>query len=77
MIKISSVLLFLLVSTSLLALDIFDDIGNALRTGDSRQLSSYFGPTIDLTIGLREDVYSKAQAELILKDFFTKNPPKS
>ena len=59
------------------ALDIYDDVANALRSGDYRQLASYFGSSVDLTVSSQEDVYSKAQAELIVKDFFSKNPPKS
>ena len=75
--KINKTLIFLLISTSLFALDIYDDIANAIRSGDARQIATFFGNTIDLTIIDQENVYSKAQAELILKDFFTKNPPKS
>lgn len=58
-------------------LDIYDEVANAIRSGDSRQLAAFFGNSIDLSIGQQEDVYSKAQAELILRDFFLKNPPKS
>lgn len=57
--------------------DTFDSISNAFRAGDARQLASFFGTTIDLTLLDREDVYSKGQAEIMLKDFFTRNPPKS
>ncbi|MCX6291835.1 MAG: DUF4783 domain-containing protein [Bacteroidetes bacterium] len=67
----------LLVSGSLKALDIYDEIANAIRSGDSRQIALYFNSSVDLTILNQEDVYSKAQAELIVKDFLTKNPPKS
>ncbi len=59
------------------ALDVFDEIANSIRSGDAKQLSTYFGPTLDLTIINREDVYSKAQAEQVIKDFFSKNTPKS
>lgn len=57
--------------------DAFDNISNAFRSGDARQLASFFGTTIDLTLLDREDVYSKGQAEIMLKDFFARNPPKS
>lgn len=55
--------------------DIFDEISSAIRMGNAKQLGTFFSSTVDLTIINQEDVYSKAQAELILKDFFTKNPP--
>lgn len=57
--------------------DIFDDLANIIRSGDARQISRYFGSNVDLTILTVEEVYSKAQAEQVLKDFFAKNPAKS
>lgn len=54
---------------------IFDDIALALKTGNSKELSKYFRPRVELKVGENEDIYSKAQAEMILKDFFDKNPP--
>ncbi len=59
------------------ALDIYDEIANAIRSGDSKQIALYLSSSIDLTIMNQEDVYSKAQAELIVKDFLTKNVPKT
>src|SRR5262245_56239359 len=67
----------LLWCSSVMALDIYEDVSNAIRSGDARQLATYFGSSVDLTVANQEDVYSKAQAELIVKDFFSKNPPKS
>ncbi|MEO5572088.1 MAG: DUF4783 domain-containing protein [Bacteroidia bacterium] len=70
--------LFMLISLSLFAaLDIFDNVSSAIRTGDARQLSRFFNTNVDLTILNQEEVYSKAQAEQIVKDFFSKNTPKS
>jgi len=69
--------LFLLFTASTKALDIYDEIANAIRSGDSKQIAMYFGNSIDLTIMNQEDVYSKAQAELIVKDFLYKNSPKT
>jgi hypothetical protein len=57
--------------------DIYEDVGNAIGAGDSKQLASHFGNTVELTILNRGDSYSKTQAELIVRDFFSKNPPKS
>jgi hypothetical protein len=70
-------MLFFLLAASVKALDIYDEIANAIRSGDSKQIASYFSNNIDLTILNQEDVYSKAQAELIVKDFLSKNSPKS
>lgn len=57
--------------------DIISDISAAIKNGNSTQVASYFNSTIDLTVPDNEGTYSKTQAELILKDFFTKNPPAS
>ena len=71
------IVFLLFLSTQLFALDIFDDIANSIRSGDARQLAVFFGNTIDLQIIDQENVYSKAQAEYIIKDFFIKNQPKT
>jgi len=58
-------------------LDITDDVANAMKTGNASNVAKFFPANIDLKVLNKEDVYSKAQAELILKDFFAKNPIKS
>jgi len=55
--------------------DISDNIINALKTGNASELAKYFNTNIELAILEKEDVYSSAQAEMIVKDFFTKNKP--
>lgn len=74
--KIKIFLFLLLIASSANALDIYDEIANAIRSSDSKQVAVYFGNSVDLTIVNQEDVYSKAQAESILKNFLVKNPPK-
>jgi len=75
-IKLIALILFAFCST-VWAMDIYDEVATAIRSGDSKQLATYFGSSVDLTVINQEDVYSKAQAELIVKDFFARNPPKS
>ena len=58
-------------------IDIYDDINNAIQSGNSTVIAGYFNTTVDLTILAQEEVYSKTQAEIILKDFFSKNTPKT
>ena len=57
--------------------DIYDEISVAIRAGSSQEVAKYINGNIDLTILTQENVYSKAQAELIIKDFFKKNTPKT
>ena len=52
-----------------------DEILVALKGGDSKLLSKYFSSSVELVILDKEGVYSKTQAEFILKEFFTKNIP--
>ncbi|HNR18909.1 MAG TPA: DUF4783 domain-containing protein [Bacteroidia bacterium] len=56
---------------------IFEDVSNAIRNGDAKGIARYFNGNVDLTIINQEDVYSKAQAEMVLRDFFLKNSVKS
>lgn len=52
-------------------------IGLAIQTGNSKELAKYFDASVEIIIGEKEETYSKAQAEMVLKDFFTKNKPAS
>ncbi|MEO7924038.1 MAG: DUF4783 domain-containing protein [Chitinophagaceae bacterium] len=50
-----------------------DEVIGALRAGNSTQLSGYFDENVELTLPDKSDSYSKAQAQLIVKDFFGNN----
>ncbi|MBS4070142.1 DUF4783 domain-containing protein [Algoriphagus aquatilis] len=52
-----------------------DPIISAIQGGSSSELARYFNPTISLNINGQQGEYSKNQAEIVLKDFFKKNPP--
>jgi hypothetical protein len=54
-----------------------DAVIGALRSGNATELSSYFDENVELTLPDQSDSYSKAQAALILKDFFSNNGVKS
>jgi hypothetical protein len=55
------------------ALDITEEIAAAIKSGNSKAIAAYFTDNVDLKVLAQEDVYSKAQAELIVKDFFTRS----
>ena len=57
--------------------DIIDELSAHIKDASVKELSGYFDVTVELTIQERENSYSKAQAEIILKNFFMKYPPKS
>ena len=58
------------------SVDIPGEIVNAFKSGNATLLSKYFNPTIELTVFDKEGIYSKTQAEIILRNFFAENPPK-
>lgn len=71
------ILLFLTVSAHAFSADLYDEVAAAIKSGDAHQVAAYFDAKVDLALASQEDVYNKAQAELLLKDFFSKNPVKS
>src|SRR6185503_3510040 len=73
---LTGVIMMALTSVSYLANDL-ERIGLAIQTGNSRELAKYFDNTVEITIFEKEETYSKAQGEMVLKDFFTKNKPAS
>lgn len=57
--------------------DIVNDLTAYLKSSDTRGISKHFASTVELIILNEEDVYSKVQAEIILKDFLYKHKPVS
>lgn len=55
--------------------DLPSSISNAIKNGNATELTKIFNINVDLTILDKQDIYSKTQAESLLKDFFTKNIP--
>jgi len=69
------ILLIQFICQSPLQGDIVDNLSVLFKSANSKEISKNFSSSIELTLNDQEDVYSKAQAEQILRDFFTKNPP--
>lgn len=55
----------------------FDNIASAIRTGNSSSLAVSITGNVEITIKDAEASYSKAQAEMVLKNFFATHQPKS
>ena len=53
-----------------------DDVVRAMQTGNSAEVAKYFDDNVDLSMPGKSDNYSKAQAQAILKDFFSNNGAK-
>jgi hypothetical protein len=71
-------ILFLMILGILLSIpskaDIYDDIALAVKNGNYKEVAKYFNVRVEIKIGDDENICSKSQAEIILRDFFTKNP---
>ncbi len=56
-------------------MDSIDPVVSAIDNGSSSDLARYFNSSISLNINGQQGDYSKSQAEIVLRDFFKKNPP--
>ncbi len=54
-----------------------DVLAKYFTAGDAQKVSEYFSSTLELNILSEENLYSKPQAEQIIRDFFSKNKPVS
>ena len=54
-----------------------DGVISALRSGNASGLAKYFDDNVELSLPVKSDSYSKAQALVILKDFFANNGVKN
>jgi hypothetical protein len=70
--KLTSIFIILCLALSVgFAQDANENISGAIKLGNYKELSKHFDTKVELTIGTKEASYSKAQAELIVKDFFS------
>ena len=55
--------------------DIVDSLSALFKSANSKEIGKNFAASVELKINEEEDSYSKAQAEQILREFFTKTSP--
>lgn len=53
-----------------------EEIMNAFRIGRVHEISRYFDGFVPISINNNQSIYSSNQAELVLRDFLEKNPPR-
>jgi hypothetical protein len=68
-----SMLTLALVLVSFRPVYTFDDIAVAIRLGNAGELSRYLDNRVDISLPEKSDSYSKIQAEMIIRDFFSTN----
>ncbi|GAC1423236.1 MAG: hypothetical protein NVS1B13_25320 [Flavisolibacter sp.] len=54
-----------------------EDVINALRSGNATELSKYVDDNIEIWLPEKKDSYSRAQAVMVLRDFFKNSGVKS
>jgi hypothetical protein len=57
--------------------DAIEQIAALLKKGNAQELATLFAANIDLSVLDQNDLYSKAQAAMILDKFFRENKPQS
>lgn len=53
-----------------------DEVIGGMKAGNSAEVARFFDNTVEINMPEKSNSYSKSQAELVLKDFFTTNTVK-
>ncbi len=48
-----------------------DEVVSAIKLGDAPKISKYFDNMVEISINEKSHSYSKSQAEMVLRDFFS------
>lgn len=54
-----------------------DDVISALRSGNAQELSKYIDDNVEIALPDKSNMYSRAQAVMVLQDFFSNSGVKS
>jgi hypothetical protein len=54
-----------------------EEVISAIKAGSASEIARYFDNTVEINLPNKSNSYSKSQAELVLKDFFSTNAVKS
>jgi hypothetical protein len=57
-----------------LAQDIFAPMKDAIKTANAKEVIKFFNTSVNMDLDGEVAMYSKAQAEFVLRDFFKKHP---
>lgn len=75
------IILFLLAGffslPNLVQAQIPDEIIQSLKTGNARVLSGYFNQNVELSVPGNDNVFSRAQAQIIVNEFFSSHSPQN
>jgi Domain of unknown function (DUF4783) len=54
-----------------------DEVVSAIKVGDANRISRYFDNIVEISLNDKRHAYSKSQAEMIIRDFFSNKGVKS
>ena len=66
----------LILFCSFTVLSNIDDVVVAMKQGNATQLSKFFDASVEVSMPDKSNSYSKSQAEMVVKDFFSTNSVK-
>lgn len=69
-------LLILALTSSFIPISL-SEIINAIKAGNSAEVSQFFDNNVEISLPGKANSYNKVQAELVLRDFFKNNPVKN
>jgi Domain of unknown function (DUF4783) len=75
--KLQLIFLALILSAFSSKADSFDDMMQAMKSGQTSGITKFFSSNVELTLLDNEGIYSKQQSEQMLKNFFAQHPPKN
>ena len=75
--KVLAIILIGFLSFSFSLKDIPDDVTLALKQGNTQEIVKHFSDKISIKVLNQEDLLSKAQAQALIEDFFSKRKVKS
>ena len=58
-------------------MDVKTSIQSGFKTGNAKLIASHFSQNVDISLLDKENLYSKSQAEQVLRTFFAENKPVS
>jgi hypothetical protein len=67
-------LLYVMLSFSASAQDVFAPIKDAIKASNAKEVIKFFNTSVDMNLAGEASMYSKTQAEFVLRDFFKKYP---
>jgi hypothetical protein len=70
---LAGILLIVISSFTLIS---FSEVINAIKSGSASEVAKYFDNTVEITFPKKSNSYSKRQAQLVLRDFFSENEVK-